>query len=174
VSKADGMTLTVARWTIEYDANATRQCFAALPVGSGCDCAYCRNYLAALDHIFPSEFRALADQLGIDLAKPAELAHYCREEAGLLTSGWFHLVGTILSGDDAWHWVENYARPRFETLAPGFQFGFDRRLSLVPEPFKTGPAVQIEFLTHIPWSLAEPEPVDEQPDPESDPLAGVR
>lgn len=153
-----GTAIHIGRWEIDFAADATRRCFAALPIGSGCDCAYCRNYLAALNRVFPSEFRSLAGTLGVDLAKPAELAHFGREEAGLITSGWFHVVGSVMAGDDAWHWVGTAATPRFETLAPGFQFGFDRRLSLVPEPFKAGPAVQLEFLTHIPWLLAEPEP----------------
>jgi len=147
----------LARWEIDYDAEATRCCYAALPVGSGCDCAYCRNYLAALDQALPPEFRSFADRLGIDLTKPAELAHYDRDESGLwLTQGWYHFVGSILAGDDVVHRDGASGTYRFETLVPGLEFGFGRQLDLLPEPFKAGPAVQLDFFTRIPWTLDEP------------------
>jgi hypothetical protein len=107
------------------------------------------------------EFRSLADTLGIDLAKPAELCHYDRDDSGrYLTYGWFHFVGSVLSGDNLVHTVGTHGTYQFETLVPAFEIGFDRRLSLPSEPFKSGAAVQLDFMTRIPWMLNEPETYD--------------
>jgi hypothetical protein len=75
------MQRTVSRWLIDHDADATRRCYAPLAVGSGCDCNQCRNFDAAAGRTFPPEFVALADAIGMDPAKPAELCHWCREPA---------------------------------------------------------------------------------------------
>lgn len=154
------MRQTVARWVIDHDPDATRRCFAQLSVGSGCDCAYCRNFVAAVGEAFPAEFLAWLAVLGVDPTKPAELCHWNREPSGLYdTGGWFHLVGSIVAGEDL---VEDDGTYQFEELVPGLQVGFTARLALVPEAFAGLPLVQFEFQTLVPWVLAEPEP-DEEP-----------
>ena len=153
------MQRTVSRWLIDHDTDATRRCYAPFAVGTGCDCNQCRNFDAAAGRTFPSEFVALADALGIDPVKPAELCHWCREPSGLhLTGGWFHLVGLIVAGEDVMHWDGSSGTFRFEELVPGLEFGFSARLALVREAFAGLPLVQLEFQTRVPWVLAEPEP----------------
>ena len=151
------MTTTIQRWQLEHDSDTTRQCFAQLPVGSGCDCQECRNFFAAVDHAFPPEFTRIAEQLGIDTAKPSELAHFGRDGDGpLIVSGWFHFVGAILAGADALRYdAQETGRFYLEHLTPGFQLGFTSQLALVPEPFRSHPVVQLEFETRVPWLLAE-------------------
>ena len=101
----------------------------------------------------------MADDLGVDPTKPVDLCHWCREPSGLyLTGGFFHFVGEILAGEDVVYWSENSGTYRFEELAPGLEFGFTTRLELVREVFAGLPVVQLEFLTRLPWVLAEPEP----------------
>ena len=153
------MQRTVARWLIDHDPDATRRCYAQLPVGTGCTCNQCRNFDAAAGRTFPPAFEALLDALGVDPAKPAELCHWCREPSGLyLTGGWFHLVGSIVAGEDVVHEVSGTGTFRFEELVPGLEFGFSARLALVREVFVELPLVQLEFQTRVPWVLAEPEP----------------
>jgi hypothetical protein len=165
------MRRTVARWLIEHEPEVTRRCFARLPAGTGCTCNQCRNFDAAADRTFPAEFVALADALGVNPAKPAELCHWRREPSGLyLTGGWFHLVGSIVAGEDVIHDVNGTGTFRFEELAPGMEVGFTARLALVPKVFAGHPVVQLEFQTRVPWVLAEPEP-EAQP---SDAAAGER
>jgi hypothetical protein len=108
---------------------------------------------------FPAEFIVLAEALGIDVAKPVELCHWCREPSGLyLTGGWFHFVGSILEGEDVLHWSAGTGTYRFEELVLGLEFGFSAQLALVPEVFHSAPLVQLEFQTRVPWVLTEPEP----------------
>jgi hypothetical protein len=99
------------------------------------------------------------DALAIDPAKPAELCHWCRKQPGLhLTGGWFHLVGSLVAGEDVMHWNGNSGTFRFEELVPGLEFGFSAQLALVREAFGGLPLLQLEFQTRVPWVLAEPEP----------------
>lgn len=153
------MRQTVGRWLIEHDLETTRRCFAQVPIGTGCTCNQCRNFDQAVDRAFPAEFQLLADTLGVDVAKPVELCHYYREPSGLwLTHGWFHFVGTILSGEDVMHWRNGTGTYRFEQLVPGFEFGFGANLDLVRDEFKPHPLVQLVFQTRVAWVLDEPEP----------------
>src|SRR5439155_15316125 len=120
----------------------------------GCNCNQCRNFDAAAGRTFPSEFLALADTLGVDPTKPAELCHWCRESSGLyLTGGWFHFVGTILTGEDVMHWSDGTGTFRFEKLIPGLEYGFTAHRALVREVFSGLPVVQWEFQTRVPWVL---------------------
>lgn len=152
------MQQTVSRWLIDHDSVMASGCYALLAVGTGCDCQQCRNFDAAVGRTFPPEFAVLAASLGIDLTKPAELCHWCREPSGLyLTGGWFHLVGSIVSGDDVMHWDGHSGSFQFEELVPGFEFGFSAGLTLVREAFSGLPLLQLEFQTRVPWVLAEPD-----------------
>jgi hypothetical protein len=152
------MQRMVARWLIEHDPEATRRCYAQLPVGTGCGCNQCGNFDAAAGRTFPSEFLALADALGLDPTKPAELCHWYREPSGLyLTGGWFHFVGSILASEDVIQESGGTGTFRFEELVPGLEFGFTSRLALVRPVFAGMPVVQLEFQTRVPWVLAEPE-----------------
>ena len=143
------MTTQVGGWQLDHDAEATRQCFSAQAVGTSvpCDCAGCRNFMAALDHAFPPAFRALADTLGID---------WGREEAtGLhLTGGWFHFAGSIVEGRDAFQ----KSGLSLEPLGAGFAERFTSELQLVPERFQLQPVItQLEFMTRVPWVVSDPE-----------------
>ena len=150
---------TIARWLLEYDAEDTTECYAQLPVGSGCDCLDCRNFLAGGERFFPLEFRRVADHLGIDIAKLAELAHYGRDPStGLhIAGGWFHLIGRILSGADVLEWSGSTGHYRFEPLSPPFEFGFGSKADLIEEPFRPHSVIQLDFMTQVPWVLTDPE-----------------
>jgi hypothetical protein len=153
------MQRTIARWLIEHDPDATRRCYAQLPNGIDCKCQHCRNFESSVGSAFPAEFQPLADVLGVDVAKPAELCHYCREPSGLyLTGGWFHFIGSILKGEDVVERSKGWGTFRFEQLVPGFDFGLSAQLALVRAPFEGNPLVQLEFQTRVPWVLLEPEP----------------
>lgn len=155
------MQRKVARWLIDHDPDATRRCYAQVPVGTGCTCNQCRNFGAATGRAFPPEFVTLLHALGVDPTKPAELCHWYREPSGLyLTGGWFHFVGAILAGEDVVHWAEGSGTFRFEELVRSLEFGFSAQLALVREAFAGLPVVQLEFQTRVPWVLAESEPED--------------
>ena len=155
------MITRAGRWTVEHEPSVTARCYADLPIGVNCTCTDCLNYMAALDVAFPVEFRALADALGIDLRKPAELTHDGRDESGAHhVSGWFHIVGRICSGSDCWRAIGETTRvSELEPYATGMMLGFSSRNALVPGSFADQSVLQVEFETRVPWVLSEPEPI---------------
>ena len=153
------MLLQVSGWHLECDPDATRSAYVPLPVGAECSCDQCRNFTAAAGRTFPPEFTALADSLGIDPTKPAELLHLCREPSGLyLTGGWFHFVGRIVSGADAHEHADGTGVIQYQPLGPGIEVGFCRHVSLLPDTFSGLAVTQLEFQTRVPWVLADVEP----------------
>jgi len=73
--------------------------------------------------------------------------------------GWFHFVGTILSGADAAKQIEeNLWQPDLENQSEFFALGFSARSDLIREPFKGLPLVQFEFTANIPWTINADEP----------------
>jgi len=149
----------VAYWQIECDPDATRAAYVALPIGTDCSCDQCRNFNVAAGKIFPSEFITLANSMGIDPSKPAELMHWCREPSGLyLTGGWFHFVGRIVSGADAHEHEDGTGVIQYQQLAPDIEVGLTRHANLVPDTFIGSAVCQLEFQTRVPWVLIDVEP----------------
>jgi hypothetical protein len=150
----------IARWEIEYEADATRACYAQVPQVVRCSCGDCRNFAAALEQAFPTAAKRVLDQLGIDHTKPAEAYATGRVDLGLHQyGGWFHFVGQINSGADAWRQVNKEGKSFTGELVPftdHFELGFTSRVALLPNAFHGKPVVQLEFQTQIPWVLAEP------------------
>jgi hypothetical protein len=80
------------------DRDATILAYARTERGGAdkCDCAGCRNFRLVRAEVFPAEFIALLDKLGIDPAKDAEVYHNARLAPGRHDyGGWYHFVGTL-------------------------------------------------------------------------------
>lgn len=156
----------IGRWEIRCDPDATRKAYASV-FRSGpeeCGCAPCRNFMAARAQVYPAEVLALFEKLGVSPDREVEIYHMARLTPGRhFYGGWFHLVGSILSGADAWKRVaENVWQPDLEEMNENFSMGFSSRLGLVRSPFAGLPLVQLEFTAKVGWVLAsaEPAPVD--------------
>ena len=150
------MFTRIARWELDIDPVLTAQCYARYVMDQRCDCTDCRNFRAAGDGAFPPQFRGLASRLGVDLTKPSELCHYGQAGQPCPTGGWFHVVGALLSGRDAWKQVG--ANSWHGDTEPDFGLdglGFTNRIALLPEAFKGHPVVQLEFQTTVPWVLGD-------------------
>lgn len=140
----------IGRWCIRFDPDLTRELYA-LCAGVDCECSDCANFLAAGELAFSPPFVQLLRQLGVDPGKPAELCHYGSSGDPMPTQGWFHIVGHIESGRDAWRQVgENAYNLDPEPFAGMTGIGFSSRLSQVPEPFEGYGLIQLEFETIVP------------------------
>ena len=140
------------QWTYSVDRDATALAYGRAEKGGAdtCDCVPCRNFRVARANAFPAEFRALLDQLGVDLNKDGEVYHNGRIAPGRHDyAGWFHFVGTlpetgdfspVCLGEGFTAWMCGATAPRLASL--------------------TGlPVVQLEFHAEsVPWLLDEPEP----------------
>jgi hypothetical protein len=148
------MIFRVGRWELDIDPVLTADCFARYPNDALCDCSGCRNFRSLGEKAFPAPFLALAGQLGVDPGKPSELCHYGGPGELRLVHGWFHLVGSISSGRDAWRRIN--ATSWTADTEPAFGLcglGFTDRIELPPEAFKGLHIVQLEFKTKVPWVL---------------------
>jgi hypothetical protein len=141
------------QWKYSVDRDATRLAYRQAERGGadGCDCNGCRNFRLAREHVFPPQFLALLDELGIDPRKDGEVYHCARLAPGLhIYGGWYHFIGSLdETGDfppvtfgppDLSVWMCRGTAPRLPSL-------------------KDKQAVQLEFGTEAaPWLLEEPEP----------------
>jgi hypothetical protein len=146
----------IGRWSIRFDPEATRALYARSHE-IACTCWDCANFQAAGVAAFPPAFLELLERLGIDPAEPAELCHYGISGNPMPTQGWFHFVGQLDSGADAWRQVSDSGYTLDAEPFPDIDsIGFSSRLALVPEAFEGQPLVQLEFEATIPWVTAFP------------------
>jgi hypothetical protein len=125
-----------------------------------CGCQPCLNFASARAQIYPAQVLALFEKLGISAHREVEVYHMARLSSGRhLYGGWFHVVGSILSGADAAKQVaENLWQPDLEEANENFSLGFTSRLALVRVAFAGLPLVQLEFTAKVPWVLSSTEP----------------
>jgi hypothetical protein len=150
------------RWELEADPEATSEAYANVPKSGPeeCSCEPCKNFIAARERVYPAEVLALFEKLGIPFDREAEVYHMARMESGKhFYGGWFHFVGSILSGADAAKQVaENVWRPDLEKVTEDFRLGFSSRAELLRKPFEGKPIVQVEFTANVPWVISGLEP----------------
>ena len=138
-------------WQYTCDRAATVDAYRRVTAGGSrtCECAGCRNFVAAGMGVFPPVFLEVLESLGIDPVKDGEVYHMARHSPGRhIYGGWYHFVGALqVSGDFA---------------AVEFGDGFWSSLCLATAPrietLKEYSVVQLEFETdRVPWVLTEEE-----------------
>ena len=134
-------------WSLDIDPAMTRQAYEHLAVE--CDCAYCRNFLAALAQL-PQEVHRTLQTLGVDPAKPAEIVEYTQNPDGTHYSGWwYHLVGQMSADHDG-----TTDRATSVQLTADTTVTITTKVDLAAPDFPQ-PILQIEFFTDLPWVLDE-------------------
>lgn len=126
-----------------------------------CGCLTCRNYAAARAQALPQRVLELLTQLGIDPKLAGEVYCYGRSRRGLYGyGGWYHFVGRIEAGDDAWKKAgkpeDEYHTADYVKVGNVTEIGFSSRYAPPLGEFAGQELVQIPFETEIPWVLAEP------------------
>ena len=140
--------LAIGRWRLEHDPVATRAVYEASSRGAhDCSCAYCRNFIAVRDHVYPPSFLELLSQLGIDPHKEAEICDYAAESGGRLTGGWYHFIGRVLEDPG-----DQYA---FDHDGRQWSMFFSSERGLAFPEFGDRPLVQLDWTVIVPWVLDE-------------------
>jgi hypothetical protein len=146
----------VGRWAIRFDPDLTAKLYSQTGPFA-CDCTDCANFRAAGDQAFSPPFLFLLRQLGIDRSKPAELSHLGDTGQPMLTQGWFHFVGHLDAGADAWRQAGASTWHLEPEAFPGIKsVGFTSQIAQASEPFGEHPLVQLEFETTVPWVIPVP------------------
>ena len=139
---------TFGTYRLLADVEATRSWYAAhgLPAG-GCDCAYCRNFLANLPR-FPAEVNAFLSDLGLELSMPGEAMEFGPEPDGRrYYSLLFHIAGQLTKGGDSPLEFPAGVTARFVTDTGPFLKDFPQ------------PCFQLLLDARLPWALSEPDTV---------------
>lgn len=149
-------SLKVGRWNIRVDPELTADIYGQTSMFA-CDCTDCANFRAAGERTFSLPFLHLLRQLGIDPLKPAELCHYGNSGEPMPTQGWFHFVGHLDGGRDAWKQTgDNTHILDSEPFLGMKSIGFTSRIEQAPETFSGYSLVQLEFETVVPWVTPVP------------------
>lgn len=161
-----GEAIQIGRWLVRPDVPRTREAHSKLARSGAaeCSCAGCRNFEAVRPRLLEGPLGRILDQLGISPPWEVEVCEGGRSPSGLHHyGGWFHFVGAVESGGDAWRpvgrgpLVLNVAD--FEPLSETLSVGFHTDVALVRESFKGLPLVQLEIAAELPWVISvEPSP----------------
>ena len=156
------MIFEFGSYKIEVDVDRTKQFYETAPrVSESCACNGCRNYEQAVQRL-PATITDFFASLGIDMRCVCEVyVNYANPDSSLLYGGFYHLCGTLLSGESAWiptsstssYWEENRAFP----VTDGFRISFQQKCDLLEKDFPL-PALQLELSANIPWVLSEENP----------------
>jgi hypothetical protein len=141
------MPATLGKVSLEPDAAATRSIYATIESGGAarCGCASCRNFLAQLPGVFPSEVQAFFEQCGIDLRKDAEVYSFGESQPG------HHSVG-----GEYYFICKAFPKVDADRLLNGFEFTVMPQSPLVQPQFKDVSGVRcLSFMYEIPWVLNE-------------------
>jgi hypothetical protein len=155
-------SIRFGRWELSCDPELTRNAYAAVKIGGPeeCGCDPCLNFAAARHQIYKPDVLALFQKLGISHDREVEIYRMaCLGPGRHLYGGWFHFVGSIVSGADAAKQIaENTWQSDLEKTSDSFNLGFRSQTELVRPPFKNLPLVQLEFTAEAPWILDRAEP----------------
>ena len=102
------MILKIEDWEFDIDMERTME-YSAAEAAEHCDCAYCRNFYASVDHECP-ELRPLLAQFGIDIEAPDALYPYDVQD-WMRYEGEYVVFGKILREGNDRICVENGVYP---------------------------------------------------------------
>lgn len=159
------MIFEVGTYRLDVDVEKNREFYKnAQQITDGCSCDGCRNYFMAAE-LMPQEVKAFFEMLRIDCKKAAEIIAWCSENnrKALYYGGFYHLCGTLLTGDDCWkengenenNQIYSIDNNRMYSIIDGYSVGFSNQTALVEKDFPT-PVIQMEIDFHnVPWVLEE-------------------
>jgi hypothetical protein len=141
--------VTVHKWQLRCDPDATRQVYLRLTSGyaDACGCLDCRNFIASRPLIFHGERLDLLEKLGIDPSRETQIYKIGSGAEGFY-EGSFHFVGSIEVPQDP------FVDPDLP-LDPDFRFFFHCS-GRVPEAFAGLEAVALNFRVVVPWVIDQP------------------
>jgi len=157
--------IQIGRWVVRPDVLRTREAHSKLARSGAteCSCVGCQNFEAVRPQLLAGPLGRILDQLGISPPWEVEVYEVGRSASGLHHyGGWFHFIGTMESGAEAWLPVGRGAAASkvadFEPLSETLSVGFHTDVALVREPFAGLPLVQLEIAAELPWVIPADEP----------------
>ncbi len=140
--------LQIGDQTIRYDREATAAAYEVVQKGDTeiCACLFCKNFLIQRNVAYPASFKAMLQQLGIDLNKEGEVFECGPDAEGYhLYGGWFYLIGELVTPGE-----NSCSGP-----APLEFASFFANSGPKPFYFKGEPLLLLEFSARIQWVLPD-------------------
>ena len=150
--------LSIARWTVDVDRDATANAYSTFIEGSCdlCRCHPCQNYIAHRETLFPDSVAGFLRDAGIAHNREIETGHYgeVRDDVHLY-SAWFHFAGSLIDGTDALipHADGNGGSYDLAPITDAFSVGVTSRLSCLADVFPRESTLQLEFTVELPWVI---------------------
>lgn len=140
--------LQINGYELEADPEATAGCYARIrvPGPEACGCADRRNWIAAREHVLPSQLRELLSRLGIPINGEIEVAETPGQSQPHLYGGWYFVVGRILGGE----------RGHMFNI-DGFQLCFESGQSYAVAEFLGQEVCELHFHTEVGEYLSDAE-----------------
>ena len=136
------MILRLDDWEFDIDMERTME-YSTAEAAEHCDCAYCRNFYAAVDERYPN-LRPFLAQFGIDIEAPDEMMPFDQPQE-MWYENVYSVGGRILSGSEHTFIVDGievsiYSENKLQIN------------QMIPEPhFFIGVGMMV-----LPWVLDEP------------------
>ena len=139
---------SIGKYHIQVDAAATRAWYDRFgDATGGCDCAYCRNFAAAVATL-PPEVEAFLESLGLSLHRPGDIGEYGPRPGGRWYQPLWHIAGRLLETGEG-----------ELSIAPGVTAGFAVEMGPFLRDFPE-PCFQCWLSMTLPWVLKEPAEED--------------
>lgn len=138
------MQMIIGKCVIDVDMAATRAYYAGYTAEAwNCDCAGCRNFVRAAEHL-PEKLLGYLAALGLEPAKPAHLTPEVGLEGGakILYTGWYDVCGTLPPDTKA-------------VSLPDCEAQLTTDCMLLSHDVLR-PLIQLHFGAVLPWLLDEP------------------
>ena len=140
------MEFVCGPYRLEVDVEATRRWYDTCgDETGGCDCAYCRNFAAAVGTL-PTEAEAFLEPLGLSLRRPGDIGEYGPRLGGRWYQPVWHIAGRLLETGEG-------ELP----IAPGVSAGFAAEMGPFLRDFPE-PCFQCWISMTLPWVLEEKNP----------------
>lgn len=156
--------IRIGRWVLRPDVERTKEAHSKLTVSSAaeCGCSGCANFEAVRSQLLGGPLGGILTQLGIVPPWEVEVYEMGRSPSGLhLYGGWFHFVGVLESGSNAWRPVGAETTGHVadvEPLSQTLSIGFHTDVALIRPSFQGLPLVQLEIVAELPWLIDAEEP----------------
>src|SRR5882672_8634641 len=152
--------IQIGRWLVRPDVRRTLEAHSKLSRSGAaeCSCTGCQNFEAVRPQILAGPLGGILAQLGISPPWEVEVYEMGRSASGLHHyGGWFHFVGTIDSGANAWRPIGDGSTTRianFDSLSEILSVGLHTDIALMREPFAGLSLVQLDIIAELPWVIA--------------------
>ncbi len=146
-------------WELNVDFLNTQKLYTDMDSGAAelCNCTDCENFIDNRNNLYPTEVRALLNELGVDYSKEGDIWKICKENNLHRYSGCFFFVGNFKGENSIQPLSNSSSETILKTVTDNFSIGFCNCSYASINSKSTHNTIQIEFEARIPWTIDKTE-----------------